>query len=354
MRPLLATSLVILIGGGILAVALTGCGKTRTITETLQPTAKGDVVSKVKVSVYPPSYEGECPGQFSFGAEITMSDSGAVIYRWESSDGTRSDPGFVWFAAPGTKTVGTSWSSAAPGSHWQRLHVMLPDDLVSDKVGFVNRCAPFTAWAIAHVSPASYGGSCPATFSLSAQISTNGPGQVLYQWEGSDGHNGPQVTLPFDRAGTQTVTLSRSLLSHGSFTERVHILAPRDTLSPAVSFTNACEGVVMQATVEGWIDCDGIYLFNGQITTNAGTVTYQWEHSDGFTSPVETLNFSAPGTQAVMSTRPTDWARLHVLTPIDVTSNEAVAQYDCWPCWYCEQPARTKTSAPQIGRRARH
>src|SRR5262245_22758461 len=168
------TSAAVLLGISVFGVTLTSCGKEHSLTQTLEPKAKGDVVSSVNLAIQPAFYQGECPAIFSIAGEITMSDSGAVMYRWERSDGNVSEPGFVWFPAPGTKSVATAWSPPAPGSYWERLHVLIPDDVVSSRIGFVDQCAPFTSWAIVNVSPESYSGHCPAQSNFAAQISTNG------------------------------------------------------------------------------------------------------------------------------------------------------------------------------------
>lgn len=214
-------------------------------------------------------------------------------------------------------------------------------------------------WATAQVEPATYGGVCPAAFDFSAHVSTDAATEVRYRWEGSDGHVGAEQGLSFSGAGTETVYLRRSMVRGGTFTERVHILAPRDTFSAPVSFTNACEAAAVEATawwkaVFDWGDpCSVSYDLLGQITTNASTVTYQWEYSDGGVGPVETLSFGVPGTQTFRNSwhpsTESGWARLHVLTPIDVTSNLAEITYTT----PCEESRGTEKGA-QLLRRARN
>jgi len=360
MRTHWSVSGVVLLGAGILGAVLAGCGKTRVLTKIVapQPQVEESVVSGVTLAVDPSTFSGECPGYFTLFGSIAVTESTLVVYRWERSDGYVGGP-ISFDLPPGTAPVAMVWSSPPAGSHWARLHVLVPDDIVSDQVSFANRCVQLTAGATAHVDPATYSGPCPSAFEFSASISCNAAGTVQYRWEGSDGTMGQEQVLTFDRAGAQTVRFSRSLIVEGTWTERVHILAPRDTFSAAVPFTSACQGVAVQAVVQAgpYTDpCSGVFDFTGQVTTNASTVTCQWEFSDGTTSPVETLNFSAPGTQSVNTTwqlpSATGWGRLHILTPLDVMSNQVEVWYDC--CWGCDDTMRMRAKAAQWLRQTRH
>jgi hypothetical protein len=350
---------MVLLGAGLLGAAVAGCGKTRVLTKIVepQPQVEESVVSGVTLAVDPSTFSGECPGYFTLSGSIAVTETTLVVYRWERSDGN-SGPIPVDLP-PGTSPVATVWSSPPAGSNWARLHVLVPDDIVSDQVSFANRCFELTVGVTAHVDHATYSGPCPSAFEFSAAISCNAARTVQYRWEGSDGTMGQEQVLTFDRAGAQTVRFSRSLIVAGTWTERVHILAPRDTFSAAVPFTSACQGVAVQAVVSGgpYTDpCNGVFNFDGQVTTNASTVTCQWEFSDGTTSRVETLNFSAPGTQTVSMTwglpSETGWARLHILTPLDVMSNQAGVEYDC--CWGCGDTMRMRAKAAERLRQARH
>jgi hypothetical protein len=77
--------------------------------------------------------------------------------------------------------------------------------------------------------------------------------------------------------------------------------------------------------------------FSGSITVNAaGTVTYRWEKSDGSSTASQNLNFSGAGSQTVTDTwdltaKNSGWEKLHVLTPNDVTSNQANYSVTCTP-----------------------
>lgn len=82
------------------------------------------------------------------------------------------------------------------------------------------------------------------------------------------------------------------------------------------------------------------FAFNGTITTNgAGTVRYTWERSDGALSPEKTAYFANAGTQTVTDTwslnaNYSGWARLHVLSPNDTSSNMATFSHTSDCLWY--------------------
>jgi hypothetical protein len=81
--------------------------------------------------------------------------------------------------------------------------------------------------------------------------------------------------------------------------------------------------------------------FSGTITVNdAGSVTYKWESSDGtYNPPATSITFAGAGSQTVSTTWTlgssgktfTDyWLHLHVLSPTDVTSNNATFTLRCY------------------------
>lgn len=73
--------------------------------------------------------------------------------------------------------------------------------------------------------------------------------------------------------------------------------------------------------------CNKGFGVKGAIATNgAGTVTYQWERSDGVITPTKTLTFTDAGTQTVeeswlLSGNYAGWMRLNILKPNTLTSD---------------------------------
>ncbi len=86
--------------------------------------------------------------------------------------------------------------------------------------------------------------------------------------------------------------------------------------------------------------CPVTITFTGQITTNgAGTVTYHWERSDGSSTAVETLNFTAAGSQTVTrtwslgssGTNYSGWQRLYIDSPNHQYFDKAEFTITCNP-----------------------
>lgn len=73
--------------------------------------------------------------------------------------------------------------------------------------------------------------------------------------------------------------------------------------------------------------------------TDAGTVTYKWESSDGSNNSANlNMTFVGPGTQTVTTTWTLGgsgqtltgyWERIHTLSPTDATSNNATFTLRC-------------------------
>ncbi len=103
-------------------------------------------VTAVQVSVTPSSYSGVCPKQFSFSAQITANGAGTVTYRWERSDNATPSEESVSFGGSGTKTVNTSWTLSSDGTYWERLHILSPNDMVSNQATFTLDCQIPTAY----------------------------------------------------------------------------------------------------------------------------------------------------------------------------------------------------------------
>jgi uncharacterized protein YraI len=107
---------------------------------------------------------------------------------------------------------------------------------------------PAEEFAVTHVtysfSQADYGGhsDCPM---VTAQITTNGPGDITYKWKRSDNANAPTNSLHFGAAGTQAVSVNWALGSTWEGTEHwlgIYIDDPNHQDFGHQSFTDACGG----------------------------------------------------------------------------------------------------------------
>jgi hypothetical protein len=121
-------------------------GPPPTLTPTTAPpptptaTMRPAIVSAVIARATPTAYTGRCPGNFAFYAAITTSGAITVTYRWERSDGTTKPPATLLFPRAGSQQVQDRWPSAPSGPGWERIHILAPNDLVSNQATFDNRC----------------------------------------------------------------------------------------------------------------------------------------------------------------------------------------------------------------------
>ncbi len=81
--------------------------------------------------------------------------------------------------------------------------------------------------------------------------------------------------------------------------------------------------------------CPRRFTFTGTITVSeAGTVTYKWERSDGSATPTETMTFAGASSQTAVnawdvSTSGSSWQRLRILTPNETYSAQANITVSC-------------------------
>ena len=89
----------------------------------------------------------------------------------------------------------------------------------------------------------SYTGVCPAMFTFSAKIYTNGAGTVTYYWVRSDGSKSAEQTLTYTAAGGQTVTDTWNIGSPGAVINgwnKVYIDVPNHQNFSPITFSLFC------------------------------------------------------------------------------------------------------------------
>ena len=123
-----------------------------------------------------------CPSTFTFSGSITVNNPGTVTYRWERSDGASSSPSSTTFGSAGSNIVTTQWTLSAEGTRWERLHVLTPNDMVSNQASFTLSCP----LAMGTILPGSANSSSVTINTIS--MSPNPPASV---------HNGSDVTINF-------------------------------------------------------------------------------------------------------------------------------------------------------------
>ncbi len=96
-------------------------------------------VSKVS-AVVRPDVSNVCPTTFTAYGEIETDGPGVVRYQWERSDGGLAPVEQITFSSAGVQTVQDTWELGVDGDYWLRLHILAPNDLVSDNAAFQLTC----------------------------------------------------------------------------------------------------------------------------------------------------------------------------------------------------------------------
>lgn len=104
------------------------------------PCPVNSTVTSVVVPADPALFKGACPHTFNFTGVIGMNGPGTVTYRWERSDGN-GDTRTMQFNQAGGQTVASGdWRSGSSGTFWARLHVLTPNDKISNQATFTLTC----------------------------------------------------------------------------------------------------------------------------------------------------------------------------------------------------------------------
>ena len=222
---------------------LTATNSAGSVTATVTVTAEeGFAVTSVTASVDPSSFTGACPKTFNFSAVITVNGPGTVTYKWERSDGAIAPDESITFAAAGSQTVTDSWTIGISYSGWERVHILTPNDSLSNQANFTLTCEEeFAVTSVTASVDPSYFILCPHIFNFSAVITVNGPGTVTYRWERSDGVSGTTKSKTFVAAGSQTITTIWEVQGNlEDAWQRVRIFSPNVKLSNKAYFTHSC------------------------------------------------------------------------------------------------------------------
>lgn len=77
-------------------------------------------------------------------------------------------------------------------------------------------------------------------FGLWGEITSNGPGVVLYNWEGMDGAS-ESIPLTFDTAETKYVDTSWQVYGAGTREVKLHVSSPNNIASTEIPFELECK-----------------------------------------------------------------------------------------------------------------
>jgi len=142
---------------------------------------------------------------------------------------------------------------------------------------------------------------------------------------------------PPDKRGivfpTPTPTAEATISPVPSGLEVTGTIAVTPTVTGSVTPTPGFQVTAVSATVDNALvnSCSNRFTYTGQITANAaGTVTYQWQRSDGMLEPAATLTFTGVGTNPVTETWDVGcssscsyWMKLLVTAPNAMQSTQA-------------------------------
>jgi len=160
--------------------------------------------------------------RFTFTGTITTDGPGIVTYQWERSDGVSSPVEILDAPAAGDHTVSATWDLSAAGTHWELLHVLMPNDISSGQAEFTLNCT---------------GGTCAGEDLVAPVLSTPADGSTVselwprlyWSYPGECNPEGYRVDLATDPSFADT-SLS------GSTGNPSTDWAPGDYLAPATTY----------------------------------------------------------------------------------------------------------------------
>jgi len=313
---------------------------------TMPGTTLPSQVTSVITTVSPTTWDGARPYTFRCSAMIRVSGACTVTYVWERSDGGSSPQQTEYFTAAGSKEVTTGWPREENGSYWVRVHVLTPNDVVSNQANFT--LAPVEGVANRVTAVRVYCDVYQGASYSNVYMSVSGPCTATFVVERSDGWTSTVYTQKFNYAGDGFGVGTRlwwTPSTSGTYWWRVHVFTPNEMWSDKCNFTfgTSVEGTAIAVTsvIAGVIPtsyvghCPHDFVCYADITVNTPcTVRYVWERSDGGTSPEQTINFTSATTTRVNTgwsrgTTGTHWVRVRTLSPNVVVSNPATFSLQC-------------------------
>lgn len=199
---------------------------TPTATPTQTPIVPPFQVLSVNATVSPTS-STSCPQPFTFDGTITTNAPGNVTYQWTRNDGYVGPVQVLTFLVAGTQPVATEpYTIGEPGfiaNGWGQIKVLTPNAMDSNQATFFLNCPPITLTptftptatplpasqvtnATADPAAPPILAACPGNVTFTGTITVDGPTNVTYEWEQSDGVIDGPYNLLFAGPGSQAVT----------------------------------------------------------------------------------------------------------------------------------------------------
>jgi hypothetical protein len=234
---------------------------TPTIIPAVIPCDKGAFVADVTVpdgTSYPPGATFVKTWRLQNVGTCTWTPDYQVVFAGGNSLGAPTSFNMPNFVNPGS-TVDISVQMQAPATagsfegFWELLDpngntfgVGVSGNVAFDALITVGSTET-VSFAVQHilmsVDTTSITTSCPAghKFNLTANIFTNGPGNVTYVWEFSDGSISDEKSLDFPGSGTQTVSTTFKATATGDYWGRVRIDNPNHQSFSKIDFSLTCK-----------------------------------------------------------------------------------------------------------------
>jgi hypothetical protein len=167
------------------------------------------------------------PASFNLPAEVPPGATTDISIQMKAPDAPK-DYESNWKLQNASGTIfGTGSTGTKP--FWARITVISPTA---------------TMFAVTRVTisadNASYSGSCPHTFNLSAEITSTREGTVTYYWERSDGTKTPVQSVEFSGPGKKTVTSTFQVSSSFDGWVSIYIDNPNHQMFPQFSLKASC------------------------------------------------------------------------------------------------------------------
>lgn len=324
----IAAAAVIAAGAAATAVTLSSRSHQESLSSSSKAAAAVAPTFTVQASVTPPVTAAACttpstpakPGTFAYRGTITATAPGAVRYQWVYSSGKPGPVQTAHFAAAGHKQVtGEVAHPAKASTGWGEIKLLNAGgktSAISNKASFRLLCAGAAGGIVpvASVQPATATlASCAAaapTITATGSITTKKAETVTYYWALANGVTSAPATLTFTGPTTMAVSpLTYKPSAAPASGEAVLVVtSPVGAASAPATYSISCTAQKLSATAavspatQSLASCTAAaptFTFSGSVTAAAtGPVSYYWKLPTG-NGPVQTLNFTKAGTQAV-------------------------------------------------------
>ncbi|CAG0944323.1 hypothetical protein ANRL1_01682 [Anaerolineae bacterium] len=98
------------------------------------------IVTLASVSINPTAFTGTCPHTFHFTGVIRTNAPGTVTYRWERSNGNSETRTLNFSTATDQTIEGGDFKGESSSVYWALLHVLTPNDKISNQATFKLTC----------------------------------------------------------------------------------------------------------------------------------------------------------------------------------------------------------------------